>query len=694
MALIIEDRVKETSTSTGTGAFTLAGAVTGFKAFSSVCTNADTLYYTIQGVDGSGSPTAEWEVGVGSWGTGGVLTRSFVLSSSNANTSVNFSAGDKEVWIDVPASQIKSFSSSSVTDFTSSGTYTVPSTAKFVEVHAYGAGGGGGSGFRGAAGILRTGGAGGGGGALVIRRFKVSELVFPVTVTIGAGGVGGAAVTTDNMVGNNGSGGGNSTFGSYVTSYGGGGGLGATGSAVSGGGGGGSASSGSGATGGAPLITTATGTSQQFGGGSGANSSAAGKNSVYGGGGGGNADTTNGAAGYSMYSGGGGGGGAGINTSNQLVGTQAAGGTGYTASANTSSQLNINGAAGAAFTGGQGGSIVLLNTSLSFTQVAFGDSKFVALSTAAGTGNYYIATSSDGTSGWDIQPLPTAPFAPTNHFHDGTRWVFYGATQIYTSVDLVNFTLRVSPSSTVNYVHFASGLYVAVGDGGLISTSTDLTNWTTRASGTPQSLIAATYNGTKWFVVGAGGVTLSSSDASSWTLVTLAGAPFLYAVTANGNTVVVHTSASPFARYSLDAGVTWNPVATVLLSSSASSNKTLIYSGGQFVMVAGSSVYTSADGITWTTQTDGTTDIYSGITSNGTTYVVGSTTANSNVGISSVDAITWNARTFTDSRVAASGRGGAGGVVAGGGGGAAAVNGINSGAGGNGGDGFMRVYAW
>lgn len=119
MALIIEDRVKETSTSVGTGAFTLAGAMTGYKAFSSVCTNADTLYYTIQGVDGSGSPTAEWEVGVGSWGTGGILTRSVVLSSSNADTIVNFSSGDKQVWIDVPASQIKTFSPATVVDVSS-----------------------------------------------------------------------------------------------------------------------------------------------------------------------------------------------------------------------------------------------------------------------------------------------------------------------------------------------------------------------------------------------------------------------------------------------------------------------------------------------------------------------------------------------------------------------------------------------
>ena len=129
MALIIEDRVKETSTSTGTGAFTLAGAVTGFKAFSSVCTNADTVYYVIQGVDGGGNPTTEWEVGTGSWGTGGVLSRTTPLSSSNGGALVNFSAGLKQAWLDVPAKQVKEFTPPTIVDATTSTykeVYTMP----------------------------------------------------------------------------------------------------------------------------------------------------------------------------------------------------------------------------------------------------------------------------------------------------------------------------------------------------------------------------------------------------------------------------------------------------------------------------------------------------------------------------------------------------------------------------------------
>ena len=100
MTLIVKDRVKETSTSTGTGAFTLAGAATGFRAFSSAMTSpSDTCYYTIQGVDSAGNPTAEWECGLGTYSAANTLTRTTVYASSNANSIVTFSAGPKQVFL-------------------------------------------------------------------------------------------------------------------------------------------------------------------------------------------------------------------------------------------------------------------------------------------------------------------------------------------------------------------------------------------------------------------------------------------------------------------------------------------------------------------------------------------------------------------------------------------------------------------
>ena len=98
MALVVNDRVKETSTTTGTGSFTLDGAVTGFETFSSAIGNTNTTYYAIALQGG-----AEFEVGLGTV-SAGVISRDTVLSSSNSDALVNFSAGTKDVFCTLPAS--------------------------------------------------------------------------------------------------------------------------------------------------------------------------------------------------------------------------------------------------------------------------------------------------------------------------------------------------------------------------------------------------------------------------------------------------------------------------------------------------------------------------------------------------------------------------------------------------------------
>lgn len=97
MALVLADRVKETSTTIGTGTFTLSGASTGYQTFSSAIGNGNTCYYTI-----AGQTTSEWEVGIGTVGAG-TLARTTVLSSSNAGSLVTFSAGEKDVFVTYPA---------------------------------------------------------------------------------------------------------------------------------------------------------------------------------------------------------------------------------------------------------------------------------------------------------------------------------------------------------------------------------------------------------------------------------------------------------------------------------------------------------------------------------------------------------------------------------------------------------------
>jgi hypothetical protein len=98
MALVLADRVKETTTVTGTGPATLLGAATGFQSFA-VVGNTNTTYYTIAGQTGS-----EWEVGIGTYSTTGpTLTRTTILASSNSGSAVNFSAGTKDVFVTYPA---------------------------------------------------------------------------------------------------------------------------------------------------------------------------------------------------------------------------------------------------------------------------------------------------------------------------------------------------------------------------------------------------------------------------------------------------------------------------------------------------------------------------------------------------------------------------------------------------------------
>ena len=100
MAFVVADRVQETTTSTGTGTITLAGAATGFQSFA-VIGDGNTTTYTI--ADAAGS---DWEVGIGTYTSSGTtLSRNTVLSSSNSGSLVNFGAGTKNVFVTLPSSR-------------------------------------------------------------------------------------------------------------------------------------------------------------------------------------------------------------------------------------------------------------------------------------------------------------------------------------------------------------------------------------------------------------------------------------------------------------------------------------------------------------------------------------------------------------------------------------------------------------
>ena len=100
MALVINDRVKETSTTTGTGTLNLAGAETGYESFVSGVGTGNTTYYAIE-LNAAG----EWEVGIGTVTSGSpdTLSRDTIISSSNSDAAVTFSAGTKNVFCTLPA---------------------------------------------------------------------------------------------------------------------------------------------------------------------------------------------------------------------------------------------------------------------------------------------------------------------------------------------------------------------------------------------------------------------------------------------------------------------------------------------------------------------------------------------------------------------------------------------------------------
>ena len=101
MALVLNDRVKETTTTTGTGTLTLGGAVTGFETFAAGIGNSNTTYYAVI-LPGS----AEFEVGLGTLSSdSSTIARTTIISSSNSDSAVNFSAGTKNIFCTIPASK-------------------------------------------------------------------------------------------------------------------------------------------------------------------------------------------------------------------------------------------------------------------------------------------------------------------------------------------------------------------------------------------------------------------------------------------------------------------------------------------------------------------------------------------------------------------------------------------------------------
>ena len=99
MAHVINDRVKETTTTTGTGAVSLGGAVTGFETFTANLSNGDTIYYCC-------TDNTNFEVGLGTFtASGTTLARTTILASSNSNNAFSWSSGTRTIFCTLPAAK-------------------------------------------------------------------------------------------------------------------------------------------------------------------------------------------------------------------------------------------------------------------------------------------------------------------------------------------------------------------------------------------------------------------------------------------------------------------------------------------------------------------------------------------------------------------------------------------------------------
>ena len=620
-----------------------------------------------------------------------------------------------------------------VQEFRLSGVWEKPPGANMVMVELWGGGGGGASAT---ANANPFGGGGGGGGAYNMAMFRASELPSRVEVAIAAGaigatagsstqpGPGGATVfgtpiyaSSYNALGSQTT----SIGGAYLTAYGG-----------AGGGVGGGTNSGWGGQGGGPLNgtqgtagpTSITGGYAAPGGATGGGSfgsasigNGTNRASVWGGGTGDYAGS--GSGGGTSVRGGGGGGHGGYHNATALPVPPSDGGGNYSVASGGGQGMYAIGSVGQAGGWAQGGGGGPNGRNSAFCAPTH------AMIYGSGVGAKLYLSSYTDTQTYSTSGLVSYTQG-TNHngiqkiIHDGTQFVGISRRRVnnsnsavFVSADGDNWT-RVTNTPTLVYnkqayqfsisdIAYGNGVYVGTFQNvGSFSfgwaVSTDLNTWVvTRQS---QYAYAVEFLGGYFWALSINGLA-RSTDGYTWTTPSGSFSGSLYAIAydAANATYVVQTSTTSVYR-SDDDGASFSLSPGTAVAGNQNYRNTLAYSSdlGMWLMTGASTIYTSITaGLSWTLQTDGTTDSYAGVvygTIGGVPYwIVTDVTANATMLLYSSDGVAWTAQAsgLTNS---AGGTGGAGGFPAGGGGGGGAGSGGTGGAGGRGGDGFARITSW
>ncbi len=212
----------------------------------------------------------------------------------------------------------------------------------------------------------------------------------------------------------------------------------------------------------------------------------------------------------------------------------------------------------------------------------------------------------------------------------------------------LSWTAQSSPTTAnLNGVVYNGSRYVAVGDGGVIVTSTNGTTWSLASSSpTTDDLFDVTWTGTQFIAVGgmqnASTTILTSTDGDIWTTPTTLPSlsqPLNAVASASTNTLVAVGPVGQIAMVSGDGGNIWSQV-TITTAASWDLDD-ILWTGSQFVAVGVSgTVRTSPDGLTWTDHSTGTNFIYKSVAYSGTRYVA---VGNSYVS-TSTNAATWTAQ--------------------------------------------------